>query len=415
MLAQFDCPTCHRPLQTRDAWGTQSIVCGHCHTLSDVTHKTAKCVSKPADADWEALSRAPLPLGTRGRLRGRDYEVIGVLQRADGADRWWEIALGSGDGSVTWLWVDQGHFSLCVAESKHAVVSGPDRVHRYEGHVLRLYRKGKARFVAASGEFPFVPNPDAQGALLEYIAPPYCASFEDGVWWVFEYVPAPEIDDAFGVYSGTPDGIGINQPSPQQQSRRLFARITIAAMLIAVLIHAFYASAQPRYLLNATIDLSDPAHPQTDSFGPFTLDRAWNAVDIELRSPVDNSWADLAVALVNEETGKTYWTGHGVEFYRGIDSDGAWSEGQQYRITTVRSIPRGSYRMLAKGETGTWNGGPPPTSATLTLTTHPASGANLALAIAVIVGLAAIQVWRAARFEALRWEDSAYTQAGNAK
>ena len=416
-MATVDCPACHRPTQTHDSYGTESYVCSHCHGIVSLGAGRPRLLATQDDRAVALLRDAPLEVGRRGTLRGKHVEVSGVQRRGDGADSWFECAIADEAGVVTWLWVDAGHFSLCVAEGRDVVTLGPDRVYRYAGHALRLYSRATATVLAAAGEFPYEVDVADHPQITDYIAPPYVASFENRVWWVFEYVPLAEIEEAFGITCDKPADIGVNQPAPRASERRSLGILTVLALGALLGLHALFAGsgggATP--LLDEALDLTQPAQAAPQSFGPVHLPRAWNAIDIEVHAPVNNAWADLTLALVNEQTGRSYWTSRGVEFYQGRDSDGAWSEGSQTRSAVVRSLPGGNYRLLAHGDTGTWNGGAPPSYARIFIYERPAPVSNLLLAIGLIVLVVAVGVYRDARFEAARWEGSRFKPTGGKK
>ena len=408
-MPTLTCPSCHSPLQPHAEFGTETIVCGHCRALVGIDGSQATPLGRQDESSARLASEAPLRLGARGTLRGKPVTVTGILERADGDYTWHEIAIADAAGDVGWLWVDRGHFSLGVCEGKQCVSYGADHHYHYQGHKLALFNKGKARVVAAVGEFPFKIDAAALSEITDYIAPPYVASFEDAAWWVFEYVPLADIERAFGVSCPAPVGIGINQPAPYQRQRRAFGLVTVAALLAAILIH-FAAGRAPiaAPLVAGTVDLLAAKDAPPESFGPFTLERRWNSLEVEVHAPVVNAWADLTLALVSQETGRSYWTSRGVEFYRGVDSDGPWTEGSTVSTALVRSIPAGTYVLLAHGEAGTWNQGSAPPAAEVRIFDHPAPTSNLLLAIVAVLGVAGLYLFAAHRFESARWQMSDY-------
>ena len=312
-------------------------------------------------------------------------------------------------GNVSWIWVDRGHFSLSVAESRDCVTQDGERNYLYGGHKLALFNRGEAEFVGAVGEFPFPLDPHETPTITDYISPPFVASFESGTWWVFEYIPYPEMRQAFPKAASAPQGVGINQESAFEKQRLSIGIITLLAVALLFLIHsAGRAGASSAPLLSAEIDLSSKdAAPQT--LGQFTLNRRWNALTLEIASPVDNAWTDLELALVDDKTGRSFWTGGGVEFNSGVDSDGVWTEGSQFASKVVRSIPAGTYTLLAKGATGTWSSGKAPTTASVRLVDAGTPVSNLLVEILVALLPAAFFVWRGRGFEVRRWSSSDFS------
>jgi hypothetical protein len=409
-VAAIKCPSCKALLEPDETIGTETIVCTHCHSLIGIAKDHAQLLGRQSIDPADTSLGSPLKIGTTGFLRGKHLRVTGIIKRTDGTYVWHEISLADDANAVTWIWVERGHFSLCVCEGKSCVSVDGARDYKYQSQTLRLYDRAKANVVAVAGQIPFTIDPDRNSEFADYIAPPYFASHEDGVWWVFEYVPAPEVETAFGISCSKPDGIGINQPSRYQQGRLAVGMATIISILVLMVIHAALGSrSNEPALIDGTVDLHDPTNTPPESFGPFTLDMPGSALEIEVSSPLDNAWTDLTLALVDQATTKTYWTSQGVEFYSGIDSDGAWTQGSRYQTALIRSIPPGQYMLLAHGETGTWNNGQPPQSATVRIYARPAPISNFLLALGLIIATSAIYVGLMYRYEAKRWSDSAYS------
>ena len=81
---------------------------------------------------------------------------------------------------------------------------------------------------------------------------------------------------------------------------------------------------------------------QTPVLGPITVTGAREKVKIDGRAgDLDNQWVDLDYSLVNRATQASYDAYGTAEYYRGRDSDGAWSEGDRAPDTrTRRASPR---------------------------------------------------------------------------
>jgi len=409
-VAAIKCPSCSVLLEPDEAIGTETIVCPNCHSLIGIANDHTKLLGHQSIAPEDTSLDSPLKIGATGTLRGKHLRVTGIIKRSDGRYIWHEIALADDTHAVTWIWVDRGHFSVCVCEGKSCVRVDGTRDYKFQSQTLRLYDRAKANVVAAAGQFPFTIDPNRDSEIMDYIAPPYCASHEDNVWWVFEYVPISEIETAFGISCNKPDGIGSNQPSRYEQGRLAVGIVTVISIVVLMVTHiAFAGRSTDRALVNATVDLRDPKNTPPESFGPFVLDMPDSALAVEVTSSVDNAWTDLTLALVDQVTSKTYWTSQGVEFYRGVDSDGPWTQGSQYQTALIRSIPAGKYMLLAHGETGAWSNGKPPESATVRIYVRAAPISNLLLALGLIITLAAIYVGLMYRYEAKRWSDNAYS------
>jgi hypothetical protein len=74
-------------------------------------------------------------------------------------------------------------------------------------------------------------------------------------------------------------------------------------------------------------------------------------VRITANAPLDNSFADLDIDLINEQNNEVESVSVPIEYYQGSDSDGAWTEGAQTQDATLSSFARGKYTLRVEG---TW-------------------------------------------------------------
>jgi hypothetical protein len=88
----FSCPSCGASIALRALGQTISVACSACGSIIDATNSDYQILSKAA----KALRIQPvIPLGTRGRLKGVLWEVIGFMERCDqsGLYKWGEYLL----------------------------------------------------------------------------------------------------------------------------------------------------------------------------------------------------------------------------------------------------------------------------------------------------------------------------------
>src|SRR5437763_9614079 len=83
------CPSCGAPLTVRGLRQTESVACGACGSVLDLTDENLQVISNIQSK----LPIEPLiPLGTRGTLLGETLEVIGYMRRkvtVEGLDYEW--------------------------------------------------------------------------------------------------------------------------------------------------------------------------------------------------------------------------------------------------------------------------------------------------------------------------------------
>lgn len=402
------CPGCAAPLSPPDA-GIRTRVCPSCRALVDLSRPKAgpKVVRQQQAKDVEGFAAAPLQVGMRGELLGRSLEIVGVLERRDGDARWFEYALREADGEFAWLFVFGGHTSLTVRGAPNVVSGGVDGW-KFRGRMLRPYQAGRPRFVAALGEFPMRIDTGMSEVCHDYIAPPYLASREHGTWTVFEYVEPATVAAAFGAKPWFAHGLGINQPSGVQMQQRALGTVLVVALLALFFLHVWTSvRTTTAPLARGELTVADAEQGST-SFGPFTLERPWNALKLKTYAPVRNAWVDVELGLVNEDTGRTYWTTRGVEAYDGHDSDGYWSEGSPSESGVLRAIPGGRYTVVAKASGGTWMEGRVPPYARIEVYAVGSPLGNLVLAVLALLAFPAVILYFGHTFEIRRWTDSPY-------
>src|SRR5436309_10909147 len=77
-VKSFHCPAYGNSLTVRGLEQTESLACGSCQSVIDLTDENLRILSTYA----VRLKHEPLiPLGSRGKLRGELFEVIGFLRR----------------------------------------------------------------------------------------------------------------------------------------------------------------------------------------------------------------------------------------------------------------------------------------------------------------------------------------------
>src|SRR5262245_45213370 len=77
-VKSFACPQCGAPLTIRGLKQTESIACGSCNAVIDITNENFRIL----ETFNSRIKYSPLvPLGSRGKLKGELFEVIGYLRR----------------------------------------------------------------------------------------------------------------------------------------------------------------------------------------------------------------------------------------------------------------------------------------------------------------------------------------------
>jgi hypothetical protein len=411
------CPNCGAPLTVRSMGRAISIVCGHCHSILDAKDPQLRILQR-----FEAAMEddVPLiPLGTRGKWRGADYEAIGFQVRSMDADgltyTWREYLLFNPYKGFRYLTEYNGHWNDCSVVTALPEAQG-DSI-KYLGKKYKHFQTCYARTTFVVGEFPWQISVNTGTiAVTDYIAPPYVLSSEttgcETTWTLGEYVNGADIWKAFGLPGVAPTPLGVfeNQPSALRVSA---GRIWFAFAGLATAIFVIFT-------LNQLFARQDQVFREFYRFSPSSTEASFvtsefelkgRTADVEIRTDADvsNQWIYLNYALIDEDTGQAYDFGREVSYYTGVDSDGGWQEGSRHDRVVLPSIPPGRYYLRVEPE-GDANLGSIGYTVTVTRDV-PVLGIYF-LAWSIILLPALLISWRTYNFEQMRWAESGHPKRG---
>jgi hypothetical protein len=78
----------------------------------------------------------------------------------------------------------------------------------------------------------------------------------------------------------------------------------------------------------------------------FVLEGGSAPLTISTRSDVDNSWANLQVALVNEKTNEEIYANKDIEYYHGYTDGENWTEGDTSEEFNICGVSEGKYHIV---------------------------------------------------------------------
>ncbi len=122
-------------------------------------------------------------------------------------------------------------------------------------------------------------------------------------------------------------------------------------------------------------------------------------------APVSNSWADLDVDLVNDQSQEVESVNIPVEYYSGSDSDGAWTEGAKSSDATLSALPAGKYTLKVEG---TWQNWQVQMPVTVKVEQNVNRGVNFICSLLVLLIVPILGLFRKFTFESARWKDSMF-------
>ena len=343
-----------------------TAVCPNCFSVIDVSTPELKIIQQIQ----EKYRRTPMiPLGTRGKLGGAEWEVIGFQTRTveeDGESfSWDEYLLFNPYKGFRYLTQYDGHWNFVTpmeAMPQRIALAGRPAV-IYENRRFKHFSGAEAVTTFVLGEFPWRVKTGDKVIDDDFVDPPTVLSAEttdDEVTWSRgEYIAGAEIWKAFGLPGIAPPALGVylNQPSPYKSGGMWASFGWFLLMLTGLAIFfAVFSRNQTVFQQSYTFQTSD-THDAAFATPPFTLEGRTAALELTVHANVMNEWAYFNFALINDDTGDAYNFGREVSYYTGSDSDGPWTEGGQTSTAYVPSVPPGHYHLFVEPEMDPNEGG----------------------------------------------------------
>jgi len=415
----LNCPKCGAAIVLRSFGQAETVVCGSCHCILDAKDPSLAILQQ---FEMKTSDIRPLiPLGTRGKLRGTDYEVIGFQRRSTKVDGitycWHEYVLFNPYKGVRYLSEYNGHWndiSICktLPSVDSAFLNSPGASADYLGESYKHFQTCDANTDFVLGEFPWQVRVGEHAAVTDFVHPPRVLSSEkldkEVTWSIGEYMYGQEIWDAFKLPGTAPEPMGVyeNQPSPVTTSvTRIWVAFAAFAVFLLGLMAGFNMRAKKEPVFHETYHYNRAESKGEASFvtDVFELTGHPSTVEVKTYAPVDNHWIYVNYALINQDTEQAWDFGREVSYYHGYDSDGSWSEGKQNDAVVISSVPPGHYYLRIEPEADPSLPGIPYTVDV----THdvPVFGIYGIAFVALLMPVAIIS-FRAYTFERSRWSES---------
>lgn len=415
----FNCPSCGAPQQIR-AQGSEALACGSCGAVIDVSNDNFRLLS---EYRGKLIAHTPLlPLGSRGRLRGADYDVVGFMRRRASVDNeiyeWSEYLLYSEQENFRWLSEYQGHWNF-IKPTTHtpAIASALTKPKaRFLGREFMHFQTATATVSYVVGEFYWRVQVGESAEVMDFVAPPLMLSREETgkeiSWSLGEYIEPDEIIAAFKPETALPRPVGVyaNQPSPYSDAAKrywkAFAMFAQLAMLIQI---GFILGSQSSTVYQKRLDFS----PENRAFitEPFQVQGRPSNLVVENRTNLDNNWLYLDMTLVETGTGTSYHMGREISYYHGYDGGESWSEGNARDEAVLSEIPAGNYLLEIDAELPSgWNAS---STDQIRVRRDVPGWTNFFLTLFGLMIFPIITWWRSHSFETRRWAESDYASSSS--
>jgi hypothetical protein len=413
----LECPNCGGPVELRSYGNAISAVCPQCLTVLDTATPELKIIQ----TFQEKQRYTPLiPLGSRGKMSGTDWEAIGFQVRqilVEGIPyRWEEYLLYNPFKGYCYLTEYEGHWNTIrvLRALPFRTMDGKRNAVLYGGQKYKHFQTARAETIFVLGEFPWQVRVGDKVQVEDYIAPPRVLSSErtadEVTWSAGTYTTPAEIQQAFRPPGKMPAQRGIysNQPSPYKgkvgsawkTAGILALLLVLLAIGLAIATHGRQVFAQKYYF--DTRPNSEPSFVTP----VFEIPKHSN-VEVSVSTDLDNDWAFFAMALIDEDTGVAYDFGKEISYYYGRDSDGSWSEGNRTGRTIIPSVSPGRYYLRVEPGMDD-NGGLHRVNYTIKVESGAMQGYWLVIAFALLPLPALWTSWKAVSFENARWSESDY-------
>jgi Domain of unknown function (DUF4178) len=413
----LNCPGCGAAITLRALGQALSVVCESCHAILDARDPNLAILQsfrKIASPDPPLI-----PLGTRGRIRANDYEVIGFERRSISVDgigyRWHEYVLFNPYRGFRYLTEYQGHWNDVVVCKEQPILNSRFRIPleaNYLGEVYKHFQTADATTEFVLGEFPWKVAVGEHAQVTDLIRPPRVLSMErvsgEMNWSIGEYMYGREIWNAFRLSGEPPEAVGVyeNQPSTFTTNLRQvwLAFAAFALLLVAMMVEVdIQAANKPVFHAGYQLNSGEPKGEASFVTDTFELTGRTSSVAVSTSADVRNSWIYLNYALINQDTGQAWDFAREVTFYSGYDSDGSWSEGGQNDTVVVPSVPPGHYYLRIEPEADRLH---PRIVYTVDVKRDVPVHVFYGIGLLVLLIPPVFITWRSMSFERSRWSES---------
>ncbi len=424
--AAMGCPNCGGPLSLTAPDKTERVTCPNCDSLLDVNQGSLSYLKAltPTNADKNFL----LPVGAEGTFPGDvKFRIIGAVVRSvtiEGISYYWhEYLLYNASIGFRWLVHSDNHWNFVepvnpaeveAAMGSTLLTAVPTKV-KYNGRSFKIFQDAPATVEYVKGEFYWRVEQGERVRAIDYISAPMMLSQEatsnEVNWSAGTYMTNAEVEKAFGVKDlPKPWGVGPNQPFTGQ-FYYTWALLPLLLLFVVAIFMIPFTGMSSR-VLDQSITLppmANPTTPQVAFSQPFDL-KANRNVKLSASAPVSNSFVELDVDLINEQSQEIESVTIPIEYYTGTDSDGAWSEGGQSQDATVSSLPGGKYTLRVEG---TWQNSTQAMPVAVRVEQNVVRGVNFICALIVLLIVPIVGIFRKIFFESARWKDSMFSTSSS--
>ena len=420
--AAMGCPNCGGPLALVAPDKAERVSCPNCNSLLDVNQ---------GNLSWfktlNPLPNAPsfsLQVGMEGTFSGdAKFKIIGAVVRSvtiEGITYFWhEYLLYNPSIGFRWLVHSDNHWNFVEpvnpAEVTQSGVFAPGGAVSYNGSNFKLFQDANAVVEYVQGEFYWRVEQGETVRAVDYVKAPLMLSMEATAnevnWSAGVYMTNAEIEKAFGISDlPKPWGVAPNQPFTGSFYYTWGLLPLIGLLFVAALMIPLTG------LTNTVLSQQITLPPMTNATAAQTLFsqafelRGNRNVRITASAPVSNSFADLDIDLINEQSQEIESVNVPIEYYSGVEGGESWSEGGQTQDATLSSLPGGKYTLRVEG---TWQNWQQPMPVSVKVEQNVNRGVNFCCALVTLALVPIFGLIRKWSFESNRWKDSMFSSSSD--
>ncbi|POY39925.1 hypothetical protein C3L50_08830 [Flavobacterium alvei] len=285
-------------------------------------------------------------LGKTATFDGKEYKVTGILIKENQGFEWTEYILEAKQNDYIYLSEAAGHWIILTEIPFDQKVGNHPLTVEYEEIIYDRFDYYYPSLVAAQGFFDF--DVFDKFELIEFINPPLMLSFEkmgrQQTAFLGKHISKSDIKKAFGT-SNLPSKKGIGQVQPFIFNIRNLA-ITFCVVALLILLTNWYLNKDrvEQNVLNTEFPFEQ--YTTKDYVTPsFELKGSAAPLSIRVHSEVDNSWANVQIALINETTGEEIYANKDIEYYHGYTDGENWTEGNTTEEFNICGVAAGKYHL----------------------------------------------------------------------
>lgn len=420
--AAMGCPNCGGPLNLVAPDKSERVTCPNCDSLLDVNqgNLTYLRALAPTDAD----KNFALPVGAEGTFKGDvNFRIIGAMTRSvtiEGTKYFWhEYLLYNPTVGFRWLVHSDNHWNFVEpvnpAEVEQLGMPGPRAKARYNGTKFRIFQDAPAVVEYVKGEFYWRVEQGETVRAIDYVAAPLMLSQEvsesEMNWSAGVYMTNAAVEKAFGVKDlPKPWSVAPNQPFTGSFYYTWGLLPLLLLFVVAIVLIPF--TGLTTTVLSQDVVLPPMANPQASqtAFSQQFEIKPNRNVQITASAPVDNSWADLDVDLVNDQSQEVESVNIPVEEYHGVEDGESWSEGGRTQDAALSSLPGGKYTLRVEG---TWERFDQPMPVSVKVEQNVNRGVNFCCAFVALLIVPFFGLLRKWTFESRKWKDSMFSASGS--